>query len=378
MCNQINFCQEVNYSLKQYNFRRFINNKELNEYEIKMKKTLLESKPRMLMVVLTTRCNLECIMCSRKNSRIDSTLPFDTIKQVIDLFPYLEAIDWQGGEVFLVDYFKDLFLEASTYPNIDQSIITNGLLIDKEWAKVFANSRVNLTYSIDTVAKQTYEYIRKGARFEALLEGLEIISEVNKRYNNTIQLHINVVVMRSNYRELDLFPNFCQQYGIKHLRFDFLRPDIIPEEDILIKPDINAVKYLQTDLKNIERECKKLNIWFEYTFKSYLSALESDYIESNLETTNEMFKHNNMHPKLKCKLPWKKLYIDACGNGIVRPDCLCEQNAGSIIDDSIEKIWNNKIMQLYRQNLIDGNIQNWCSKTCLDNAVDTYQLEGYH
>jgi len=91
---------------------------------------------------------------------------------------------------------------------------------------------VNLTFSIDAVTKHKYESIRKGAKFERLIESLEIINEMNKKCNSSIQLHINVVVMRSNYKELYLFPDFCQRYGIKHLRFDFLRPDVTPEEDI--------------------------------------------------------------------------------------------------------------------------------------------------
>lgn len=347
----------------------FLSNKELNNNEIMSGNTVLRSKPRMLMVVLTTRCNVGCVMCSRsKLTGPDKTFAFDTIGQVRSLFPYLEAIDWQGGEVFLVDYFKDLFLEARAHPNIDQSIITNGLLINQEWAEIFADSRVNLTFSIDAVTKHKYESIRKGAKFERLIESLEIINEMNKKCGNSIQLHINTVVMRSNYKELYLFPDFCQKYGIKHLRFDFLRPDVTPEEDILINPDIEAIKCLRIELDSIEKGCKDRGIWFEYTFRPFLAE----------EPVIVQRERNNIQPKLKCKLPWKKIFIDAAAGGIVRPDCLCRQNAGNIMETPIEDIWNNSIMQAYRKNIIEGTIENWCSETCLNNAVDTYQLEGYH
>lgn len=350
----------------------FIENKELNEKEIETGKIRLASKPRMLMIVLTTRCNLKCIMCSRKNPSGDVTFPFAVIKQIRGLFPYLEAIDWQGGEVFLVDYFKELFLEAASYSNIDQSIITNGLLIDEQWGEIFAKTRLNLTYSIDAVTKNTYEYIRKGASFERLLDSLKIINEVNKRCANPVNLHLNAVIMRSNYRELNLFPAFCQRYGIRHLRFDFLRPDFAPEDDILLKPDIDAIEYLKRELESIEKEAENLDIWFEYTFRPLLLNRQRE------ASTSEFKKNEGKEAKLKCKLPWKKLYIDACANGVVRPDCLCKHNLGSIMDSSIEEIWNSEAMQLYRQNLVKGSIQDWCSDTCINNAVDTYQLEGSH
>ena len=252
-----------------------------------------------------------------------------------------------------------------------------GILIDKEWAEIFAESKVNLTYSIDAVTKETYERIRKGAKFEDLLRSIEMINEANRSRNGRIQLHINVVVMRSNYKELNLFPEFCKKYGFKHLRFDFLRPDVAPEEDILLQRDISAVEYLKNTLKKIEEESRELNIWFEYTFKPFLS---NEKIDSNcLKTEPEKISGHLSHSQhlLKCRLPWKKLSIDAAGGGDVRPDCLCEHSAGNIVNSTLEEIWNNEIMQLYRHNLINGCVQNWCSKVCLDNAVDTYQLEGY-
>ena len=76
---------------------------------------------------------------------------------------------------------------------------------------------------------------------------------------------------------------------------------------------------------------------------------------------------------LKCKLPWKKLFIDT--GGIIFPDCLCRHSVGSI-EEPIEKIWNNEKMQLCRRKITSGHIDDWCSRTCIDNAVDHYQLEG--
>ncbi|MBM3245014.1 MAG: radical SAM protein, partial [Candidatus Omnitrophica bacterium] len=321
----------------------FIANKELNEFEIRTGKTMLDSKPRMLMVVLTNRCNLECIMCTRTSKQDERTLPFDSIKQIKDLFPYVEMIDWQGGEVFLVDYFKELFSEASNYPHINQSIVTNGLFINDSWGKELNHAfRLNLTYSIDAVTKQTYEYIRKGARFEILVSSLEKIKEINaSRINNPIQLHINAVVMRSNYKELVFFPRFCKQYGISHLRFDFLRSQTAPLEDIILKGENEATAYLQYAIEEIKKECRKMDIWFECTFASLLPGVNG--MCENLLPVAEGI--NSVSTPLKCKLPWKKMYIDAAGNGIVRPDCLCEQNAGNILEMPLEEIWNSAVMQ---------------------------------
>lgn len=355
---------------------KFLNNKELNENEIKQKEIVLKSKPRFLMITLTRSCNLDCIMCSRVYAKDNATLPFETIKKIYPLLPYLEGINWQGGEVFLLKHFKDLFMEASKYPNIRQSIITNGLLIDEEWANLFANSRVHLTYSIDAVTKDTYEKIRKNARFENLLQRLEIINGINKRSGSKIELSINAVVMRSNYKELHLFPEFCKDYGFNWIRFDYLRtdrPDLPAEEDIFfLKRDAQIIEYLNRIIHEIEKRSKELNIFFEYTFKPFLSKNDLDSRDSPKIATQD----TPLGKQLKCKVPWRMLWIDIEPLGDIKPHCVCSRSIGNIMEESLEEIWNNQVMQSYRKRLREGDISNWCSTDCLNNAVDSSQFEG--
>ena len=120
-----------------------ISNREINALETKERKSILESMPRKLMVILTRACNLRCIMCPRLRDK-PLTLPFHLVERTFELFPFLEKVAWQGGEVFLLDYFKRLFLKTAGYPNILQHITTNGLLVDKDWAKLFSQSNVTL------------------------------------------------------------------------------------------------------------------------------------------------------------------------------------------------------------------------------------------
>jgi MoaA/NifB/PqqE/SkfB family radical SAM enzyme len=345
--------------------QKLMANRQLNEAEIKMKKVILNSHPRMLVIVLTNKCNLRCIMCSRVYSKDNFTLPLELAEQIYKLLPYLEDIDLQGGEIFLVDYLKKLFCKINEYPYLCKRIVTNGLLINQEWKDIFAESKnVELTYSIDAVTKTTYEKIRIGAKFSDLLKSINLINEANNKCSNSIRLRINAVVMRSNYKEISLFPEFCKRYNFQHLRFDFLRPDVMPQEDILLKSNDSIVSYLKRSICEVKDACQELNIGFEYTFESLISKLKQKVQGPPI---------NNSPSILKCKLPWKKLFIDI--GGVIFPDCLCKHSLGSI-GEPIEKIWNNERMQLYRQRLSSGLIDDWCSKTCIVNAVDPYQLEG--
>jgi MoaA/NifB/PqqE/SkfB family radical SAM enzyme len=346
----------------------------LNESEIERRQTLLNSKPRMLMIVLTTNCNLDCIMCTRLKAETAITLPKKAVEKIIPLFPGLEAIDWQGGEVFTVNYFKELFTEAIKHKHIKHSIITNGLLIDRQWAEMFALSNTSITFSIDSVKKETYEAIRRKGDFNELLSKLKIINEAKKSANSGTILHLNAVIMRSNYKEVLLFPDFCAENGISHLRFDFLRPEAAPHEDILInRTDAEAAEYLRGVLPEVKARCEKNNIWFDSTLAPLLEVKkQDDGSRSEVSGDVQVQKRQNIF----CKLPWKKLFIDAARNGDVFPDCLCDIKIGNILTDSIEDIWNGSRMREYRAKMRDGKIEQFCSKICKSNAVDRFHFEG--
>lgn len=336
----------------------FNDNRQLNEKEIREGKIVLKSKPRIFMIMLTATCNLRCIMCPRPDSQ--STLPYDIFKKLELLYPYLELINWGGGgEVFTVNYFKKLFLELSRFPNLRHDITTNGLLIDEEWADILSQNKVNLSYSIDAVTEESYEYIRRGAKFVNLIKSINNLNKYRKKHNRNTYLILNVVTMQYNYRDLYLFPRFCKEHNFQHLRIEYLRPVVDPAQDLFTaRKDPTAIDYLKKIMPQIETECKNLGIKLDSCIKPFLDSKTQDLINSKELVFN-------------CRLPWQKLLIDGTDKGKIYPDCLCPQALGNIFDDDIEDLWNNQIMQSYRRNILDKTAESWCSAKCL-----TYQRNG--
>jgi len=136
----------------------YLRNRLLNELEISQRKTILESKPRILLVTLTNRCNLHCYMCGRGDS--DWEISPKIAEEIAGLLPYLELITWQGGEVFLTKNFDRLFEKTFGFEYLKQIVITNALLIEEGWAeKIALRNNVGLTVSIDSVDEKIYEHI---------------------------------------------------------------------------------------------------------------------------------------------------------------------------------------------------------------------------
>ncbi|MDD3064903.1 MAG: radical SAM protein [Endomicrobiaceae bacterium] len=389
----------------------FFKNKFLNEYEIASKKTVLQSKPRNLMVVLSNKCNISCIMCLTSKSKWE--LPKERLEEIISMFPYLERIMWQGGEVLFLPYFKDILKKALQYPNMRQSMITNLQLADNETMELIVQNNIEVTVSIDGVSKNIYEKIRRGASFERLTDNINMLNAIRDKIKNKVILNMNVVVMNENFRTLSLFVDFAHKY-----RFDFIcfMPiDYIPknptekennikkEQDIFTNNFPDDIKELSFQMLLAEKKAKQFGIRIESRIKTTalteqdikLYDKHGDFSEQKLNVESQGFEENGKEKKqneknnikennenmpenfskMLCHLPWYSLTFDF--DGSVRPDCQCfiEKNIGHLGNETIEKLWNNEKMQIYRTTIINNRCESLCNENCILGRITEFHLK---
>ncbi len=346
----------------------YLENINLNEKEFKENKTVLESKMTRVMVTLTNKCNFKCKMCRWSIRKEDSTLPERYIGQIVKLFPYLDYIAWQGGEVFLVDYFKDIFKKIIQYPNIVQEITTNVSLISEEWAELISMSNISLIVSIDSLDNETYARIRRGGKLEDVTRNLSLINKARERNNETkFNSGINIIVMRSNYKELDSFVDFALQYKFNFLNFMYLVDTLAPEEHIFEPLDRQALDYLRESIPKIIDKARSLGIDVCYEFAPLLD---------NSCATGDNIPRVNCHPpgnnrNYLCRLPWTRLYINGAEKEIrVFPECICKMSVGELSKNTLDEIWNNNLMQVYRTKILTHACHNWCNDRCVKGLVN--------
>jgi MoaA/NifB/PqqE/SkfB family radical SAM enzyme len=337
----------------------FLRNKLLNELEIAEGKTIIESKPRRLTVTLSNKCNLSCIMCL--TSRFKWDMPHRCIEEIYSMFPYLEKVMWQGGEVFALDYFADILDEGFRHPNLRHSIVTNGQLITEKIAERLVNNNVELTVSVDGVTKDVYEHIRRGADFEVLLRNLKLISGLKKRHKPYMALNLNVAVMKSNYRQLTEFIEFGREYGFNFICLMPIHIHLPTPEDIFTNNDIEALRYITDASAKIDEMAKDYGIRVENRLPRISGKCASESIEEIKIPPSG---------KLLCHIPWQQLLIDF--DGSVRPDCLCrhEKRAGNLSQGaSLNEIWNNPVMQEYRKQIVEHDFSGLCNPICASGKI---------
>ncbi|MBU1124938.1 MAG: radical SAM protein [Candidatus Omnitrophica bacterium] len=337
---------------------KFIKNRECNQEEIRQKKTVLDSYMQSLIVTLSSRCNLDCIMCEVRRSKWD--IPEKTLHEVIELFPYLERIIWQGGEPFLLPYFSDIFDKAAKFKNLKQTIVTNGLLITEEWAEKLARNFVELTFSIDGLNQEVYERIRERASFSQLMKGVAIMRASRRKFNFPgMSLRLHTVIMRSNYRDIEGFIEFAHENGFDAIHFIAMLGNQSPQENIFYPEDREALDFLEGIRQHLDAKAKSYGI-------ELLNALPRRKRQECNGCPPDSGKEEVSLPQemvLDCLMPWQQLNIDPGGE--VRPGCLCLKSVGSVFTQSLKELWNSPRTQEYRRKLLDRDVVSICQTNCL-------------
>ncbi|HLD29670.1 MAG TPA: tetratricopeptide repeat protein [bacterium] len=358
-------------------------NRILNEIEITQKKTIIRSKPRWISFALSSRCDLDCYMCGLKEAFRNNEwdMPAKVLDELFQWLPHMEHVHWLGGEPFIYRNFKNIFLEAAKNDELLQMINTNALNIDGKWAEELAGHRVTLKLSIDSIQKETYEGIRKGARFERLLKNIELIhyyrdKKSKESKGRKLKTFFYAVIMRNNYRELENFVRFAIHHRFDAVEIVPLSPDSLKNRDnIYLYNNRTAAEFLKKKIPAVSRLAEQNKIEFcnmlpDPDLWHLYPRDDADGTGTQYLKKGESLKRSLLfgEDELFCTLPWQSLTI-YCGGSIVPANRYCRKEIGNILENSLEEIWNGEPVQLYRKAIIQNNLEHACGK-----CVPSYRL----
>ncbi|HLD29869.1 MAG TPA: radical SAM protein [bacterium] len=336
----------------------FTENKVLNVREISAGKTVLQSKPTALVVTLTTRCDINCLMCEEK--AIPWDIPQKTLDEVTGLFPYLEQIIWQGGEVLLLDYFEELLKKAASYPDLHQSLVTNGLRIKETILPYLVKENMELIFSIDGADQSMYERVRRGASWNTLLEKIKKVTDERQRTGpKSFALRMHTVILKSNYRQLESFIDFAHEHSFDAIHLMPIWGNTKSEENIFFRKDREALSFIEKTLPAVREKAKKYGL-------NLLNSLPETNKEKSKTDDKELpskKEEKKISKGLLCHMPWKRIVINPAG--FVCPACHCRSMAGNVLEESLLEIWNNSKMQDYRKKILTGKAEDLCSDSCI-------------
>lgn len=226
-------------------------------------------RTRTVILDLTERCNLKCVMCYF--SAVDrlrfapydreispqGILPVEVFEKIAaDLFPSAWRVALGcAAEPMLHPRFREILEITGRYDVPDVWFPTNLLALTEANAEALVDTGVAVVAaSVDGFTRETYEKIRVGGTFARLEQRLDLLNEVKaRRGSKTPNLRFIFTWMRSNREELRLLPAFAEKHGAAEIDVRFVAettgvdvgPELLDDED----PEI-----LRRELREVAEE----------------------------------------------------------------------------------------------------------------------------
>ena len=189
--------------------------------------------PVEFIVETTAKCNLYCPMCPRETHKQPKADMTD------DIFNRLVQESAGAAEHMMLIGLGEPFLDRKIFDRIEYCdrhgiatlLSTNGTFLDETLSQRLLESPLeHITLSFDGAAKRSYEYYRKGAKFEKVRDNFVRFARMKHERKAKLQVVVQMVRMERNAGEVDEFRRFwsavpgVDQVRIKDDETNLLQP----------------------------------------------------------------------------------------------------------------------------------------------------------
>jgi len=268
--------------------------------------------PQMLDFELSNICNLKCVMCTGENSSLiraerEQLTPYvsaydkNFVRQLGEFIPYLKEARFSGGEPFLIPLYYDIWnLITDINPSTNISVLTNTTVLNDSIKQLLEKANFQISVSIDSFEKKTYESIRENAAIEKVKENMAFFYDYSQRKNKNFC--INVCPGRRNWHEIPSIVNYCNEQNIQLV----LHTLVFPPAEALWSLDTRSLMKIEKVLSSEKIKCtskiseKNLKVFenFKVQVKEWLkTAYLSDEKKISLtnKTEDELFSILSNH-----------------------------------------------------------------------------------
>lgn len=272
-----------------------------------------EKFPKLLSIELSSACNANCIMCPHDEmGRRKQHMPMDILDKIIAdcKGKALKKINlfWFGDSLCNKKFIDCIRVIRKELPGIKLYISTNAGLLHKERSQTIIDEDLLdvINFDIDGFKKDTFEKIRLKLDFDEVTDNVRYFLNYKKEQGKTKpQTRITIINMEPTKDEIDDFVKYWS-----------------PLAD---KVDVN-----------------QYNTWLG--------------TQDDLNVGESLTKSQEGRFDFACIHPWEELVISADGiAGLCCLDYDLKAPIGKVMEKSIEKIWNDDVINGYRNKMLNDD-----------------------
>jgi radical SAM protein with 4Fe4S-binding SPASM domain len=263
-------------------------------------------------------------------------MSLEEFERVIGQFPHLKRADMTGqGENLLSNDFFEMVRRLKSR-SVSVTFYDNFTLVSPEIAKQIISSGIDsIVISHDGATRETYEKIRKGAKFDDVISNIKNLMDMKvQMQSKTPDLTFNFVVLKDNVHELPAMVKLASSLGIKFLTFTegrrYSEMDKFPVD--LVAPEERTRIFDETS-----KTAKSLDVSIN-------------------------FDHFSKTPIKKCSYPFRSCLVRS--DGSIYPCCHNGfsdlPSFGNIYDQEFKEIWKSKYFVEVRRSILQGKVAPYC------------------
>jgi len=197
------------------------------------RRSKVDALPVEYIVETTAKCNLYCPMCPRETHKQPKE---DMASEIFDRL--VKESSGTAEHMMLIGLGEPLLdpkifdrIEYCARHGISTLLSTNGTLLDEVNAgRLLCSPLEHITLSFDGATKESFEFYRKGARFEKVRDNFVRFCQMKKASGARVHIVVQMVRMERNAGEVDEFIRFWRsvpgvdQVRIKEDETNLMRP----------------------------------------------------------------------------------------------------------------------------------------------------------
>lgn len=174
----------------------------------------------VLLLFLTDRCNLRCVMCGVCDRESRREVPELNTQEWIEVLESARRlgtmlVSISGGEPMLRRDLEEIIAGAAGR-GMRVHMCSNGLLMTPKRVRALADAGLRaVSISIDHVEQESHEALRGRGTWQRTLKGVQTLRE----HAPDIRVSINTLITRENYEILPEMLSFAKELGVHQVKF---------------------------------------------------------------------------------------------------------------------------------------------------------------
>lgn len=295
--------------------------------------------PKEIEIEITTRCHLRCIMCERNywddRSYARRDMTFEQFRRICEQFPDLKFIGIAGeGTCFLHKDFIGM-LEYLDRRNVFVLLIDSFDTLDEHRSrKLIELGMHRVEASLDAATRETYETIRKGARWDSVIANLQTLRRLKVEMRSSFpDIFFRYVLTKLNLGEL---PDFIQL--VADLDMNVGRPTVVQVAGLLVFDKIRDLEVKEIPTALVDR--------------AHAKAREVGVVLNWSHTPNSM-------PPMQVCTKWLQPYVIIDGDVVLDCAVMMWDNReflkcirlGNLLCSDFKSVWNDPRYRRIRESV---------------------------